>query len=364
MRPRSRLLPYKSVATGKEETSERDNQECKSLRESFAYLSGIRSARLKSLLRIKEVCLMSSYKRFVFTSFLGFVLLLGLDFRSPVNAEDRLLMFGRVHDDPVRSIRDRQEFVDYMAKKLAPVGITGGRILVVEKMHLLAQALREGKVDLFHDSVVPAMVLAKWAGSVPFLRQWKYGEADYEGVIVVKKSSGIKNISDLKGKVIAFEEPHSTSAYILPRMLLEEKKLKLIKVKPFETVKPDLIGYINGSDGNAPNLLVTDRADAATTTLREIERLKPEVREDLKVIAKTRSVPRQIIAIRKDLDPKIVNALREVLLSMDKDPEGKEVLKRQQNTAKIDEIPPGSLNELKYVEKYVFSTLGKELESW
>ena len=147
-------------------------------------------------------------------------------------------------------------------------------------------------------------------------------------------------------------------------MLLEEKKLKLIKVKPFETVKPDLIGYINGSDGNAPNLLVTDRADAATTTLREIERLKPEVREDLKVIAKTRSVPRQIIAIRKDLDPKIVNALREVLLSMDKDPEGKEVLKRQQNTAKIDEIPPGSLNELKYVEKYVFSTLGKELESW
>jgi len=78
---------------------------------------------------------------------------------SLLAAEGKTLVFGRVHDDPVRSIRDRQEFVDYIAKKLAPVGITGGRILVVEKMHLLAQALREGKVDLFHDSVVPVMVM-------------------------------------------------------------------------------------------------------------------------------------------------------------------------------------------------------------
>lgn len=307
---------------------------------------------------------MSRYQCFLVSGIFTFSVLLGLGFGFPAGAEDRFLIFGRVHDDPVRSIRDRQEFVDYMAKKLAPLGISGGRILVVEKMHLLAQALREDKVDLFHDSVVPAMVLAKWAGSVPLLRQWKYGEADYEGVIVVKKSSGINTLADLKGRVIAFEEPHSTSASILPRMLLEEKKLKLVQVKVPGSVKPGTVGYMYGTDGNAPNLLITDRADAATTTYREIERLKPEVRESLKVLAKTRSVPRQIIAVRKDLDPKIVKALKEILLAMDKDPEGKQVLKRQQNTAKIDEIPPGSLDELKYIEKYVFSTLGKELDSW
>jgi phosphonate transport system substrate-binding protein len=119
-------------------------------------------------------------------------------------AGERMLVFGRVHDDPVRSIRDRQEFVDYIAKKLAPLGITGGRVLVVEKMQMLAQALKDGKVDLFHDSVVPTMVLSKWTGAVPILRQWKYGEPDYEGVIVVQKNSGINSISELKGKVIAF----------------------------------------------------------------------------------------------------------------------------------------------------------------
>jgi len=290
--------------------------------------------------------------------------MMGLAYRHPLAAEDRVLIFGRVHDDPVRSIRDRQEFVDYMAKKLAPLGVTGGKIMVVEKIRLLGQALKEGKVDLFHDSVVPSMVLSKWAGSIPILRQWKYGEADYAGIIVVKKNSGIDTLADLKGKVVAFEEPHSTSASVLPRMLLEEKKLKLVEIKSPGTVKPDAVGYVYGEDGSAMNRLITDRVDAATSLDREVQRLKPEIRETIKIIGRTISVPRQIISVRKDLDPKIVKALKEVLLNMEKDPEGQGVLKQQQNTTNIDEIPPGSLERLKYVERYVFSSLGKEVDSW
>jgi ABC-type phosphate/phosphonate transport system substrate-binding protein len=235
-------------------------------------------------------------------------LLLGLAFPRSLTAEQRILAFGRVYDDPVRAIKERQEFVDYLAKKLAPLGVAGGKILVVDKMHLLAQALKEGKVDLFHDSVVPTMALSKWSGSVPILRQWKYGEADYSGIIVVKKNSGIDMLADLKGKVIGFDEPHSTSASVLPRMLLEEKKLKLIEVKPPGRVKPDEVGYVYGEDGNSANRLVTGRMNAVASIDREIEILKPEVRETLKIIGRTVSVPRQIISVRKDLDSKLVNA--------------------------------------------------------
>jgi ABC-type phosphate/phosphonate transport system substrate-binding protein len=231
-------------------------------------------------------------------------------------------------------------------------------------MHLLAQALRDGKVDLFHDSVVPTMVLSKWSGSIPLLRQWKYGEPDYSGIIVVKKNSGINTLADLKGKVVAFEEPHSTSASVLPRMLLEDKKLKLVEIKSPGTVKPDAVGYVYGEDGSAVNRLITDRVDAATSIDREVERLKPDVRENLRIIGRTISVPRQIISVRKDLDPKIVKALKEILLDMEKNPEGQGVLKRQQNTTNIDEIPPGSLEHLKDVERYVLSTLRKEVDSW
>jgi phosphonate transport system substrate-binding protein len=280
-------------------------------------------------------------------------------------ADKRMLVFGRVFDDPVRAIRDRQEFVDYLAKKLVSFGITGGKVLVVEKMQTLSQALKEGKVDLFHDSVVPTLVLSKWAGSVPILRQWKYGEADYKGLIVVKKNSGINSLADLKGKVIAFEEPHSTSASVLPRMHLEKNKLKLVQIKTPGTPTPrDAIGYTYGSDGNSVNVLITGRADAATTIHRELDRLKPEIRDSLKVIGTTIAVPRNLVAVRKDLDPRLLKELKTILLDMDKDPEGQEVLKRSQNTTKFDAIPPGSLDQLQHITRYVFSSLGKEVESW
>ncbi len=284
----------------------------------------------------------------------------------PLFAGDgKTLLFGRVFDDPVRAIRDRQEFVDYLAKKLAPVGITAGKIIVVEKLHLLGQALRDGQVDLFHDSVVPTLVLAKRVGALPLLRQWKYGEADYKGLIVVKKSSDINSVADLKGKLIAFEEAHSTSATVLPRMLLEGKKLKLMHIQtPGTAVRPDSVGYSYGSDGNAVNVLITGRADAATTIHREFDRLKPEIRDSLKILDSTISVPRNLVAFRKDIDPKLLKEIKDVLLNMDKDPEGQGVLKRSQNTTKFDELPPGSLEQLKQIDKYVFSNLGKEINLW
>jgi phosphonate transport system substrate-binding protein len=295
-----------------------------------------------------------------------FFLYVPLVFISPASfsAEGKLLVFGRSQDDPVRAIRDRQEFVDYIAKKLQPVGITGGKILVVDKLHLLARDIREGKVDLFHDSVVPTMVVARRSGAVPILRQWKYGEAEYDSVILVRKSSGIDALTDLKGKVLAFDEPHSTSAHVVPRMFLIEKKLKLVQMNSTGGAVANAIGYVHGADGSAPNLLITGRVDAAVTSSRELQELRPEVRETLKVIGKTVSVPRQLIAVRKDIDSNLLKALREVLVTMDKDPEGQQVLRRQQRTTKIDEIPPASMEQLRGIERFVFSSLAEQVDSW
>lgn len=281
-----------------------------------------------------------------------------------LGAEEKLLVFGRVQDNPVRAIKDRQEFVDYIAKKLSPLGFTGGKILVVDKVGQLAQAVKEGKVDLFHDSVAATMVMSRWSASIPILRQWKYKEAEYYSVILVKKDSGVDALSGLKGKVLAFDEPHSTSAHILPRMLLTENKLKLVQVAIPGRVESDVVGYIHGSDDNAINLLVAGKVDAAATSHREFQTLRREIQDGLKIAGKSMSVPRQLIATRKDLDPKVVTALKELLINMDKNPEGQAVLNRQQGTTNIDAIPSASLERMKVVEKFIFSSLGKQVDSW
>jgi ABC-type phosphate/phosphonate transport system substrate-binding protein len=296
--------------------------------------------------------------------FFTICLLFAFGVQQTLAMEEKILVFGRVQDNPVRAIRDRQEFIDYIAKKLAPLGFTGGRILVVEKLGQLARAVDEGKVDFFHDSVAATVVMSKWSGTIPILRQWKYNEAEYYSVIMVKKDSGIDSLSDLKGKLIAFDEPSSTSAHILPRMLLAEKRLKLVLLAEPGPVESDKVGYIHSTDDNAPNLLVTGRVDAAATSHREFQALRPEIRDTIKIIARSMSVARQIISVRKNLDPKIVAALKELLINMDKNPEGQAVLKRQQGTTNIDAIPSSSIQQMKGIEKFIFSSLGKEVNSW
>lgn len=307
---------------------------------------------------------MKWYRHLSILVFLTLILTLSSAISLVFAAEDKLLVFGRVQDNPVRAIRDRQEFVDYIARKLAPLGYTGGKVLVVEKVGQLAHAVKEGKVDLFHDSVAATVVMSKLAGTIPILRQWKYKEAEYSSVILVKKDSGIDAVSGLKGKVLAFDELSSTSAHILPRMYLSEHKLKLVQIVPPARVEPDVVGYIHGSDDNSINLLVAGKVDAAATSHREYQILRPEIQAGIKIIAKSISVPRQLIAVRKDLDPKVIAAIKEILVNMEKNPEGQGVLTRQQGTTNIDAIPAGSIERMKILEKFIFSSLGKQVDSW
>jgi len=45
------------------------------------------------------------------------------------------------------------------------------------------------------------------------LRSWKGGAAEYWSVILTERRSGINSLQDLLGKIIAFEDAGSTSAY-------------------------------------------------------------------------------------------------------------------------------------------------------
>jgi len=283
---------------------------------------------------------------------------------ASVKGEEKVLVFGRVQRDPAKAIKDRQPFVDYIARKLAPFGITRGKILVLDKVSLLGEALKAGSVDLFHDTFVPTLILSRRAGSIPIARQWRQGLPEYHSVILVGRDSGINDLADLKGKVIAFDQPHSTSAHILPRMLLAEKKLNVVQVGSPGSVRPDVVGYIHTGDDNAAHLLISGRADAAGVSNRDYQDLAPKIQARFKIIGTTRPIPRLLISVRKDLDPKIFNGLKEILLNMDREPEGKAALKSQQGTTKIDEIPPESREMMKAIGKFLFSTFANEINSW
>ena len=49
----------------------------------------------------------------------------------------------------------------------------------------------------------------------------RFGSTSYKGQIIVRADSGIKTLADLKGKVMCWVDPNSTSGYIVPRIMLK-----------------------------------------------------------------------------------------------------------------------------------------------
>ncbi len=98
------------------------------------------------------------------------------------------------------------------------------------------------------ESVYGALRLMDEAGAVPLLIREKKGVKEYNSVIFVRKDSPITSMADLKGKVIAFEDPDSTSSYMLPRKILENEGLILKKSR--KPVPGAVAYYFSKDDDN------------------------------------------------------------------------------------------------------------------
>ena len=104
----------------------------------------------------------------------------------------------------------------------------------------MAKLLKSGDVNIYFDSPCPALTAMHRSGAKPFLRRWKNGIASYYTEIFVRKDSGIEKLEDLKGKVIAFEDPYSTSSYFLPKSILTGAGIKMTQKTNFaSSVAPD-----------------------------------------------------------------------------------------------------------------------------
>jgi len=142
------------------------------------------------------------------------------------------IQVGSVSIEPAEEIKKFLPLAAYLAKELQPEGFDQGKVVVAKNILEMAGFLREGKVDLYIDSPFPVSAASRLAGSKFLLRRWKKGVAEYHSVIFAKKDGGINRLEDLKGKIVAFEEPFSSSGYFLPKLLLVQKGLKLAPPSP------------------------------------------------------------------------------------------------------------------------------------
>lgn len=281
-------------------------------------------------------------------------------FSLPHAVEAASIHVGSVALQPADEIKRFWPIVNYLTEKLRPEGINQGKVVVVKSISGMAELLREGKVDLFIDSPFPALAVRRLSGSKFFLRRWKKGQAEYRAVIFVRKDSGISRLEDLKGKIIALEEPFSTSTYFLPKLVMVQKGLKLSEKRATsDPVAPDEVGYVFvGNDPNSVFWVLRKRASAGVANNQNYLLGAKGYLDDLKVIYETFSIPRQIVSHRADLDPKLVARIKEILIHMDQSEEGRKVLWEFEKTTKFDEIPSQSMAPLIKSQQFIDAEFG------
>jgi phosphonate transport system substrate-binding protein len=205
----------------------------------------------------------------------------------------------------------------------------------------MAKLLEEKKIDFYLESPYPTYLINKQGAAVLLLRRWKSGMAEYRGLIFSKKDSETSGLEQLRGKMIAFEDPGSTSGYFLPKVLLLKKGFKLAeKPRPDAKVGPKEIGYIFAST-DVVNLVLSSRVAAGTFSNDDYGALDGSKKADITILAQTELFPRHLVSARKDLDPTVKNRLKEILLSMHQNDEGRSIMQQTDHTTKFDLLPGG-----------------------
>jgi phosphonate transport system substrate-binding protein len=270
------------------------------------------------------------------------------------------LHIGSISSEPRDEIKRFLPLAHYLAQQLQSEGIDHGDVVVAESIPRMATLLQEGRVDLYLDSPYPVIAVSHLAGSQLLLRRWKKGVGEYHTVIFARQESGVSQLEDLKGKMIAFEKPDSSSGYFLPKMVLVQKGLKLVpKREAADPVGPDEVGYVLSHLDETTMVWVLRRKVSAGAMDNQsyLKEAKGNL-NSLKSIYETFSIPRHIVSYRADLPPKLVARIKEILLKMDQSEEGRKALQEFERTVKFDEIPDQAMAPLLKSMKFIETELG------
>lgn len=160
----------------------------------------------------------------------------------------------------------------------------------------------------------------------------RFGATTYAGQIIVRADSGITSLEDLRGKVMCWVDPASTSGYIIPRIMLAA-----------EGIDPDTDFSQTieaGSHNNVVTQVYNGDCDAGATfsdARTGIEEEFPDVLEQVVVLATTSDIPNDSVSFVSDFPEEMRTEIVAALLDIAGSPEGQEALNTLYNIESLVE---------------------------
>jgi len=158
-------------------------------------------------------------------------------------------------------------------------------------------------------------------------------------------------VVDLEGRIIAFGEPFSTSGFLMPKAALASAGLRLVNYEdPAASIPGDRVGYVFSNDAeNTMFWVLKQKVVAGAVNADYFEALAGDRISELRILLTTEAVPRNVVCARRDLDPKVVQAIEDLLLEMHLNDEGRASLEKFEETTRFDRFPGGSDQDLAHI---------------
>jgi len=168
-----------------------------------------------------------------------------------------------------------------------------------------------GEFDFAYMNPWHSLIAFESQGYIPLVRD---GNRQLKGILVVRKDSGITQLTQLAGKTIAFPAPNALGASLLMRT--ELSTLYGLPIYP---------RYV-GTHSSAYLNVILKQADAAGGVLRTLQQQEPIVQNLLHILYETQSIAPHPISVHPRVPKKVREQVVQAFLAMKTDPEQQKLL--------------------------------------
>ncbi len=236
-------------------------------------------------------------------------------------SQAKVLVIGLVPEQNIfRQMERYQPLADYLSKKVG----TSIKIKILPGYGYVIDNFSSIHLDgAFFGSFAYALAHSKLGIEVLSRPEYLDGVSTYHGLIFVGRDSGIRTAKDMRGKRFVFVDKATTAGYLLPLAYFEKHGIKNYKTYLRET-------YFAGTHEDAIMDVLNKKADIGAAKNTVYERMAKDdnrIEKELIILEKSPDVPENGLAVRKDLDDPIKQKLKDALLNMHNDQDGRSVLK-------------------------------------
>ena len=234
------------------------------------------------------------------------VLIMNIAVQAADSDPDTLRVALLPDEDAATIIKQNQGLKDYLESKLGKKV----KIVVTTDYSSMIEAMRFGRLELGYFGPLSYTLAKTKADIEPFAARMKKGSTTYHAVLIGNKAAGIKTVSDVKGKEVAYGDIASTSSHLIPKKILLDHGLE---------AKKDYKENFLGAHDAVAVAVQNGHAQAGGLSKPIFESLVKRGiinLDKVKVLQVSKPYPQYPWAMRSNLKPELKDAIRKAFTSL------------------------------------------------